>query len=446
MKFDVVIVGGGPGGFTAALSARNAYPDKSIALIRKEKIALIPCGIPYTLHTLEKVEDDILPDKPLEANKIEIIIDEVIDVKDKRLTLKSGKEIEFDKLVLAIGSSPFVLPIPGVDKKGVYYVKKEIDYLKELREKVEESTNIVIIGGGFIGVEVADEILKKKDKKVVLIEKLPSLLPLSMDKEFGDMVIEILKERGAEIIVGQSVKEIKGNDKVEKVVLEDGRTLPADLVIIAVGYRPNIELAQKIGLDVNPRFGIIVDEYMRTSQKDIFAVGDCVAKRSFFSGELSKLMLASSAMAQGRLAGSNLFTVKAIKEFPGTLSTFSTKVGDVSFGATGLTEFQAKSFGVDYVVGTAETVDRHPGKLPGASKIYVKLIYARCSHILLGAQIRGGDSVGEMINMLSVMIQKRMTDIEIDTLQIGTHPLLTSSPIAYPVINATVNAIMKWYK
>ena len=105
-----------------------------------------------------------------------------------------------------------------------------------------------------------------------------------------------------------------------------------------------------------------------------------------------------------------------------------------------------KKIGVDYVVGVYETVNRHPGKLPGASKIYTKLIYSKYSHILLGAEIKGGDVVGELVNMYSVIIQNRMTDMEIDTLQIGTHPLLTASPIAYPVINATVDAIMKWYK
>ncbi|RLF30049.1 MAG: pyridine nucleotide-disulfide oxidoreductase [Thermoplasmata archaeon] len=444
-KYDVVIIGGGPGGVTTALSARNTYPEKSILLIRREKTPLIPCGVPYVFHTLDVVEDDILPDKPLEKNGVELLVDEVAKVQDnKELILRSGERIKWDKLVLALGSKPFVPPLPGIDKKGVYFVKKEIDYLKELREEVEAARNIVILGGGFIGVEVADELLKK-GKTVVLIEKLSSLLPLSMDAEFGIIVAEILKERGAEVVVGTSVKEIIGEENVCGVKLENGKQYPADVVIIAAGYRPNIELAQQMGLEVDPRYGIIVDEYMRTSMKDVFAVGDCVAKRNFLTGEFSKLMLASTATAQGRLVGSNLFDLKVIKEFIGTIGTFSTKIGDTAFGATGLTETQAKSMGIDYLTGVTEVLDRHPGKLPGASKIYIKLIYARYSHVLLGAQLKGGDSVGEWINMLTVMVQNKMTAMEIDTLQIGTHPLLTSSPIAYPVINATVDAIMKWY-
>jgi len=444
-KYSVVIIGGGPGGVTAALSARNTYPDKQVLLIRKEKITLIPCGIPYVLHSLEKVEDDILPDKLLENNNVDLEVNEVIDIKGNFIELRNGEQIEYERLILAVGSKPFVPPIAGMDKDGIYFIKKDIDYLKELKDRVEQSENIVIIGGGFIGVEVADELLKK-GKNVVIVEMLSSLLPFSMDPEFGNMVREILEERGAKVITGIGVKEILGGRKVEFITLHDDTKYPADLVIVATGYRPNLDLAKKIGVKIDPRFGIITDEYMKTSVDGILAVGDCVAKRHFLTGEYSKLMLASSAMAQGRLAGSNLFEFKVIKEFAGTLGTFSTKIGDTAFASVGVTETQAKSLGIDYIVGINETVDRHPGKLHGASKIYMKLIFSKYSHLLLGAQIKGGDSVGELINMLSVMIQKKMTDIEIDTLQIGTHPLLTPSPIAYPVINATVNAIMKWYK
>jgi len=443
-RFDVVIIGGGPGGVTTALSARNAYPEKSIALIRKEETALIPCGIPYVFHTLKTVDDDVLPDKPLNKNQVELIINEVteIDVLAKRIKFKDGEELEYDKLVLAVGSKPFIPPIPGIDKESVYFIKKDIEYLRKTKECIDKVEKVAIIGGGFIGVEVADELLRK-GKKVILIEKLPYLLPISMDKEFGGMVSQLIKEKGSEVITGISVKEIVGGQRAEKIILEDSREFSVDAVIVAAGYRPNLKLAEKIGVKTDPRYGIIVDEYLRTSIKDVFAVGDCTAKRHFLTGEYTKLMLASTAMAQGRLAGSNLFEVKVIKDFPGALGTFSTRICDVAFASVGLTENDARKSGINYIAGINESVDRHPGKLPGASKIFIKLIFARYSHQLLGAQIRGGVSIGEMINMLSAMIQNRMTDMEIDTLQIGTHPLLTSSPIAYPIINATVNAIIK---
>lgn len=444
-KYNVVIIGGGPAGLTTAISARNTYPDKNIALIRKEDIVLVPCGIPYTIATLENVEDNILPDAPLHKNNIDLIINEIVKIDGNAVILKDGERIEYERLVLATGSTPFIPPIPNIELDGVYFVKKEINYLKKLKAAVRKAEKIVVIGGGFIGVEITDEILKL-GKEVVIVEKLPSLLPLAMDKEFGKMTEEKLKEMGGEVLTGTTVNEIAGNGTVDSVIMEDGRKFDADIVIVSAGYRPNVKLAKELGLEVNNRYGIIVDEYLRTSDKKIFAVGDCAVKRCYLTGAYSKIMLASTAMAQGRLVGSNLFNIKVIKGFAGTLGTFSTKIGDTAFGVSGLTEEMAKELGIDYVVGVNETVDRHPGKLPGASKVYTKLIYSRYPHMLLGAQIKGGDSVGEMINMYAAIIQNRMTDMEIDTLQIGTHPLLTSSPIAYPVINATVDAILKWYR
>ena len=444
-NYDVVIIGGGPAGLTTAISARNTYPDKKIALIRREKIALIPCGIPYIFGTLEKIEDNILPDAPLNKNNVDLIVDEVIETEDNTVVLKSGDKVSFEKCVLATGSKPNIPPIPGIDKDGVWFVKKDMEYLKEMKKSLDNVTDVVIVGGGFIGVELADELIKK-GKNVTIIEMQDSLLPAAMDKEFGDIAINVMKERGVEILCNKKVKEITGGKSVDGVVLDDGKKLKADVVIVSVGYKPNTELAKKFNIEIDEKYGIKIDEYLRTSREGIFAVGDCVRKRCCFTGGYTGIMLASTAMAHGRLAGSNLYSIKVVKGFPGTCGTFCTKIGNTAFGVAGLTEKQLKTIGVDYVVGYNETVDRHPGKLPGASKIYTKIIYARYSHVLLGAQVKGGDSIGELVNMYSVMIQNKMTDMQVDSMQIGTHPLLTPSPIAYSVINATVDAIMKWYR
>ena len=444
-KYDVVIIGGGPAGVTTALSARNTYPTKTICIIRKETLTPIPCGIPYVMHSLSSVTDNVLPDSLLQKNKIDLFIDEVLDFRnEKTLVLKSGEEVQFEKLVLATGSTPIVPPIQGIEKDGIFYVKKDLDYLEKLKQKVHEARRILIIGAGFIGIEFADE-LNRAGKEVVIIERLPYVLSLSIDADIAEIFEKHIQSLGIQLVTGAAVQEIYGEKKAEGVRLENGQTYPADLILIAVGYKPNTQLAQKLGLEYHEKYGIIVDEYLRTSIRDIFAVGDCAAKRNWFTGEYTSVMLASTAMAQGRLVGSNLFEIKVIKGFPGTLGTFSTKVGDLALGVTGLTEKQAQAMGIQYVIGFHESVDRHPGKLPGAKPVKVKLLFSRYSHFLLGAQVLGGDSVGELINMLSVMVQNRMTDMEIDTLQIGTHPLLTASPIAYPVINATVDAILKWY-
>jgi len=444
-KYDVVIIGGGAAGVTCALSAHNTYPQKSIALIRKEKVALIPCGIPYIIHSLNSTEEDILPDKLVTKTGADLIIDEVVEKEEKTLKLKSGKQVAYDKLVIATGSVPLLPPIQGIQKEGVFSVKKDYEYLSDMKKYAKKCQRIVIIGGGYIGVEMADEFLKE-GKEVAIVEMLDRLLPTTMDSEFGRKAMEILESEGAEVIVGQKVKAIAGKDKVSGVILDNKKEIKADMVIVSAGARPNVTLASNFGLAVHPRNGIWVNEYLRTFDKDIFAIGDCAAKYDFFTGEFSNIMLASTAMAEGRLVGSNLFEIKVMRKFIGILGSFSTKIGNAAFGTSGLTEEKAKEMNMDYIVGNATTTDRHPGKLPGASKLYLKLIFSRYSHTILGAQMYGGDSVGEMVNMFSVMILNKMTDMDIDNLQIGTHPLLSASPISYPAINASVDAIKKWYK
>ncbi len=443
-SYDVVIIGGGPAGVTAALSAKNSYPNKSIALIRKESNPMIPCGIPYTIFSLKSVDDNILGDAPLNANKIEIVNGEAVDRKDHMLLLSNGEEIRYEKLVLATGSNAVTPPIEGSDKEGVFLVRKQKDYLEKLRAAVNRAKHIVILGGGYIGVEVADE-LSRAGKNVTIVEMMPHIL-MTMDLEFARKAEEILSGEGAKIITKKSVKRILGDSSVKGVELSDGSQIDCDLVVISVGYKPNLELIKKLGVAYQEGKGVLVDDYLRTSEKDVFAVGDCAIKYDFFTGDLTNVMLASTGMAEGRLVGSNLYSIRVVRQYPGVLGTFSTKVGNTAFAVSGLTETRASEKGIDHTIGTSKAVDRHPGKLAGASEVYVKLIFSTYSHTLLGAEMYGGNSVGELINMVSVMILNRMTDTDINTLQIGTHPLLTPSPVAYPVINATIDAIVKWFQ
>lgn len=405
---------------------------------------MIPCGIPYVFNTLNEVADNILPDNSLTANQIKIINDEVIGRKGSRLILKNNEDVEFEKLVISTGSKAVMPKIQGADLENVFLVKKDKEYLKTLKSRITESQKIVILGGGYIGVEVADELVKAK-KNVTLIEMMNSLLP-TMDEEFGAKVQSIIENEGGNVITGKSVQKILGEITVKGVELNDETIIECDLLIVSCGYKPNIELAEKLNLVYESDKGILVDAYLRTSEKNIFAIGDCAAKYDYFTGEFSNIMLASTAMAEGRLVGSNLFSIKVIRQYAGVLGSFATKIGNTAFAVSGITERPAKERSLDYTIGIAKAIDRHPGKLPGATEVTVKLLFSTYSHTLMGAQIMGGDSVGEMINIMSVMILNKMTDIDINNLQIGTHPLLTASPIAYPIINATSDAIKKWYK
>ena len=442
MRYDVVIIGASAGGITTAISAKKFYPDRSVLVIKREKVGMIPCGIPYIFGTLKSVDDDVLPvEKFLEPLGVDIMTDEVTEVDPKRKVVRtrSGKEIAWEKLVLATGSKPAKPDFPGVDLDGIYTVPKDYEYLKKLRERVEEAEKIVIVGGGFIALEVGDEI-RKLGKDVTLVVR-SRLLRSSFDPEFSEMIEERLKEVGINIAYGQ-VEGFTGNGKVEKVRLLDGREIPADLVILSTGYRPNVELAVKAGLKVT-RYGVWTDEYMRTSHPDIFAVGDCVEHRDFFTGKPYQLMLASTATFEARIAGANLFKLQIVRENRRTIGAYSTHIAGLTLAAAGLTEEQAKREGFEVIVGYGKGPDRHPAKFPDTSMVTVKLIFSRDRGAILGAQIAGGKSVGEMINILALAIQKRLTASELYTLQIATHPLLTASPVGYQILQAAEDALAK---
>ncbi|WP_297464958.1 FAD-dependent oxidoreductase [Thermococcus sp.] len=442
MRYDVVIVGASAGGITAAMSSRRFYPNRSVLVIKREKVSVIPCGIPYVFGTLKSVDDDVLPvEMFLEPLGVDILTDEVVEVNPNSHTIKtrSGKEIGWEKLVLATGSNPVKPEFPGTDLEGVYTVPKDYYYLKELRERIENARRIIIVGGGFIALEVGDEI-RKLGKEVTMIVR-SRLLRSSFDPEFSKMVEERLRERGIKVVYGQ-VEKLLGNGRVEGVRLLDGREIPSDLVIFSIGYRPNIELAVKAGLKVT-RYGIWTDEYMRTSHPDIFAVGDCVEHRDFFTGKPYPLMLASTATFEARIAGANLFKLQIVRENRRTIGAYSTHVGGLTLAAAGLTEEAARKEGFEVIVGYGKGPDRHPAKFPDTSIVTAKLIFSRDRGAILGAQIAGGKSVGEMINILALAIQKRLTASELYTLQIATHPLLTASPVGYQILQAAEDALAK---
>jgi len=442
VKYDVVIIGASAGGLTTAIAAKRFYPDKSVLVIKREDVGMIPCGIPYVFGTFESVDDDILPaEKFLEPLGVDVLTDEVteIDARAKLVRTASGKEIAWEKLVIATGSKPVKPEFPGSELEGVYTVPKDYRYLKGFRERVKTAERIVIVGGGFIALEVGDEI-RKLGKDVTLLVR-SRLLRNSFDPEFSKMVEERLRDRGINVVYGE-VERLLGNEHVEKVRLVDGRELPADLVIFSIGYRPNVELAVNAGLRVT-RYGIWTDEYMRTSYPDIFAVGDCVEHRDFFTGKPYGLMLASTATFEARIAGANLFKLQIVRENRRTIGVYSTHVAGLTLAAAGLTEEAAKKEGFEVIVGYGKGPDRHPAKFPDTSMVTVKLIFSRDRGAILGAQIAGGKSVGEMINILALAIQKRLTASELYTLQIATHPLLTASPVGYQILQAAEDALAK---
>jgi NADPH-dependent 2,4-dienoyl-CoA reductase/sulfur reductase-like enzyme len=437
-KTDVLVIGGSASGVVTAVTGKSNYPDKEFMVIRKEKKVVVPCGIPYIFGSLENSDKNLIPDAILSNPGIKIKIDEVVSIDQEKKTCKTadGTQISFDKLVFATGSNTKVPKwLKGIDEENVFTIPKSKEYLDNVLAKLKDCKKIVTIGGGFIGVEVSDE-LNKRGKDVTIVEILPHVLLLAFDEEIAVRAEETLKSRGVKIKSDVGVKEIIGSKKVTGVLLDNGEKLDADAVILSMGYTPNTDLAEKAGVKLNEKGSIIVDEYMRTENPDIFAVGDCAEKRDFITRKTNDIMLASTACAEARIAGMSLYKLSAVKTFGGTIAIFSTVLGDTGFGVAGLTEDMARKEGFDVVVGSFEGVDKHPGTLPNTNKQMVKLIAARDSGIILGGEVVGGPSTGELINIIGLAIQNKMTVNSLLTVQIGTHPLVTAPPTAYPIIKA----------
>ncbi|MDY6918337.1 MAG: FAD-dependent oxidoreductase [Chloroflexota bacterium] len=440
---SVVVVGGSAAGPVAAITVRRHYKDTSVLLIRKEKQVMVPCGIPYIFGTVGAPDKNVIPDALLTNNGVELMIDEVtsVDRASKTLTTAGGEVVGYDKLILATGSVPVRPPIPGMDLPNVFPVWKDSDFLGQTQRVLANAKDIVIIGGGFIGAEMADECKKMGDASVTIVELLPHCLLLAMDEEFCCMAEEKLAENGVKIITDNGVRSISGDGNVSGVELQNGDKLKADAVIVGIGAAPNTELARDMELEIGEARGIRVDEYMRTSDKDIFAVGDCADKFSFFTKKPSGLRLASIATVEARIAGANVFELR--RKNIGAVGVFATAFGDFALAAAGLTERAAKDAGFEVVVGQAAAVDKHPGSMPNAKEVKAKLIFQKETGNLLGGELSGGATTAEMANIIAALIQGKATADDVALFQMGTQPCLTASPIAYQIVNAAEQAAMK---
>lgn len=442
MKQTDIVVGGSAAGLTAATTARRHHQDRHVLIVRMEKQVLIPCGIPYIFGTVGSAQKNLIGDAVLESNGIELLVVEATDVdREGKVLHTTGGEIGYERLVLATGSRPSMLPVPGCDLKGVYAIVKDVDYLSELQRQVEEAKDVVVIGGGFIGIEFADEINKAGGKRVTVVEIAPHCLSLAYDEEFCAEMEKVVESRGIHIRTSARVDRIEGNGKAERVVLSDGTEVDASVVILGIGAVPNVDLAKKAGVRIGLTGGIAVDRTMQTSDGTIFACGDCAEKTSFFGGRPSPLKLASIATFEARIAAANLFGIR--RENPGTVGVWSTAVGEVALATAGLTEAMARERGYDVIAVTIEGPNRHPGGMPGSTNTRAKLVFERHSGVILGGQVMGDAAAGEIINAISACVQSRMTAEDIATFQVGTHPALTASPIAYHMVNAAEAAIQQ---
>jgi len=318
---------------------------------------------------------------------------------------KTGKQekLSYDSLIITTGAYPFVPPIKGREKQGVY-VLRTIEDGERIDEAIKNAKSAVVVGAGLIGLETAVALVER-GLTTTVVELLPYVLPLMLDQDMASIVQKMLEERGMRVIVGRGVDEILGAEKATGVLVA-GEQIPADIVMVATGVRANTELAQKAGIDVGLARAIKVNMRMETSVKDVYAAGDCVESVSLITHRPTISQLGTVAVRQAKVAGINAAGGYAV--FPGVLGSAVTKMFDTEIGATGLTEFVAGRAGIQAVTGSITSKTR-PEYYPGGKPIRIKIVVEKETQRIIGAQIVGGEEVSQRINALSFAIQKQMT-------------------------------------
>lgn len=445
--YDVILIGGGPAAIVTGITVKKNFQERSVLMIKEEPEGLVPCGIPYIFHLLgNDVDKNKMGPKPFVDMGGEVFIGEAVEVdkENKTVRLQSGEQFAYEKLVFATGSLPLVpKSIPGYDLQNVYYIKKSYSYIKGLAAKIAGFKNIVIVGGGFIGVEVAEQ-LASENHHVTLIESEQACFSKAFSPELSQIATNVLRNTKVKVMTSTLVKELTGENKeVKQVLLSDGTKVEADAVIFSIGYRANTQLAKEAGLELNRYGDIHVDNYGRTTVKDISAVGDCAQTFGFLTGRSDMIKLASTATAEARVLGHNIFGIRVKKCAAGTLGVFSTEINGIAMAAAGANDKSAEDAGVQMISAKFSSPDRHPGALPDASELTVKLYASPIDGSILGGEVWGGKSAGEIINIISLAIQKSITVYELVSFQVGTHPLLTSSPVVNPMIRAAEELILK---
>jgi NADPH-dependent 2,4-dienoyl-CoA reductase/sulfur reductase-like enzyme len=446
-NYDVIIIGGGPAAIVTGITVKKCFNDKSILMIKEEAEGLVPCGIPYIFHALgADVDKNKMGPKAFVDMGGEVLVDTVVKVdKDqKQVNTQKGEQFSYNKLVFATGSLPVVpKSLPGHDLDNVYYIKKSYNYIKAINEKLTEAKNIVIVGGGFIGAEVAEQ-FSYANKNVTLIESESTCFSKAFSPELSQIATDTLNATNVNVKTSCLLKEIKEADgKANKVVLDNGETIDCDAVILSIGYRGNTDLAKEAGLALNKYGDIHVDNYGRTNIKDVSAVGDCAQTFGFLTGSSDVIKLASTATAEARVLGYNMFGVRIKKNIFGTLGVFSTEINGLAMAAAGANEKNAADSGIEIVSSVFTSPDRHPGGFSDTKSITVKLYASPIDGIILGGEVWGGKSAGEIINTISMAIQKSITVYEMASFQMGTHPLLSASPVMNPLVRAAEAMVYK---
>jgi NADPH-dependent 2,4-dienoyl-CoA reductase/sulfur reductase-like enzyme/rhodanese-related sulfurtransferase len=435
MPIKLLIVGGVAGGATAATRARRLDEHAEIVLFeRGEHVSFANCGLPYFIGEIIKEREDLLLTTP-EALRARYAIDvrnfsEVmaVDAAHKQVTVRNTQTGEtyresYDKLILSPGAEPMRPPIEGLDLENIFSLRNipDTDRIKAFVDS-RNPESAVVVGGGFIGLEMAENLVDRGVKTTV-IEMLDQVMA-PLDFEMACVVHRHLEDKGVDLELGNGVRGFSQQGERIKVSTTKGLDLECDLVILSIGVQPESKLAVEAGLEVGDRGGIVVDAKMTTSDPDIFAVGDAVETVDFLTRRPTMVPLAGPANKQGRMAADNVMGRES--RFLGTLGTAIVKVFDLTVACTGLNEKSLEREGIPYLRSYTHS-GSHAGYYPGAERLTIKLLFSPGDGKILGAQIIGKEGVDKRIDVIATAIHAAMTVHDLQALELAYAPPFSSA-------------------
>lgn len=410
----IVVIGCTHAGTATIVNTAKLYPEAEITVYeRNDNISFLSCGIALYVGGVVKDPHGLFYSSPDELASLGVntkMRHEVtgIDTDSKRLTVRNlvnGEEFEdtYDKLIMTTGSWPIIPKLKGIELDNIL-LSKNYNHSNTIIEKASQVKRITVVGAGYIGVELV-EAFQMNGKEVTLIDGVDRILNKYLDPEFTDAIQDTLQSKGIKLALNQTVTAFEGTDgRVSKVITTQGE-YETDLVILCIGFRPNTELL-KGQVDMLPNGAIIVDDYMQTSKKDVYAAGDSCAIHYNPTGKHAYIPLATNAVRMGTLVARNLMAPTI--PYMGTQGTSGIKIYEDNIAATGLTELAASDEGLQ--VETVSMTDHYrPEFMPTSESVTIKVVFEKDSRRIVGAQLMSKVDLTQSINTISVCIQNRMT-------------------------------------
>ncbi|NPV26092.1 MAG: pyridine nucleotide-disulfide oxidoreductase family protein [Firmicutes bacterium] len=431
----ILIVGGVAGGASAAARLRRLDEQAEIIMFeRGEHISYANCGLPYFVGGVITKRNNLFVQTPASMRKrfnIDVRVqNEVIRIypKEKEVEVKdlvTGEVYReaYDYLILSPGASPFVPDIAGIKLPNVFTFRKFTDSdLVKRQIELAKPQSAVVIGGGFIGLEMAEN-LRKFGAAVTLVEMANQVMP-PLDYEMAVFIHQELKRNGVNLCLKEKVVAIEGTNRAEAVVLASGSRIPAEMVIVAIGVRPEVHLAKEAGLAIGSTGGILVDEYLRTSDPFIYAIGDAIQVKDFVNGHDTHIPLAGPANKQGRLVADTIAGIPS--KYKGTQGTAIVQVFDLVAASTGNNEKTLRKLGSEYLASYTHPAS-HATYYPGAVPMSIKLLFTPRDGKILGAQIVGSKGVDKRIDVLATAIRAGLTVFDLTELELAYAPPFSSA-------------------